>query len=404
MLRKGSSIAAAMLSALAASTGFAVAENAPGVTAAEIRIGQTMPYSGPASAYGVIGRVDTAFFKMINEHGGINGRKIVLLSEDDGYNPAKAVEQTRKLVEADHVAFIFNSLGTPSNTAIEKYLNDRHVPQIFVASGADKWGHYKDFPWTIGFQPSYRIEAEAYAKYILRVRPNAKIAILYQNDDFGKDYIVGLKEGLGAKYSTMVVKEASYEVTDPTVDTQVIALQGSGADTLVTAATPKFAAQAIRKVHSLNWKPMHFLTNVSASISAVLEPVGLEKSIGIISVAYAKDPIDPEWKDDPGLNQWRDFMKKYMPDADPTDGNYVFGYNVSWALAQVLRQCGNDLSRENIMKQAANLKSLKTPALLPTIRINTSPTNYHPIRQVQLMRWDGRSWLRFGEVLDGTGS
>jgi ABC-type branched-subunit amino acid transport system substrate-binding protein len=404
MLHKGSFIAAATLLSLAATTGLASAANAPGVTATEIRIGQTMPYSGPASAYGVIGRVDTAFFKMINDDGGINGRKIVLLSEDDGYNPAKAVEQTRKLVEADDVAFIFNTLGTPSNTAIQKYLNSKGVPQIFVASGADKWGNYKDFPWTIGFQPSYRIEAEGYAKYILRVRPNAKIAILYQNDDFGKDYIAGLKDGLGDKYATMVVKEASYEVTDPTVDTQIIALQGSGADTLLTAATPKFAAQAIRRVHALNWKPMHFLTNVSASISAVLEPVGLEKSIGIISAAYAKDPIDDEWKNDPGLNQWRAFMKKYMPDADPTDGNYVYGYNVSWALVQVLKQCGDDLSRENIMKQAANLKSVATPVLLPPIRLNTSSTNYHPIRQVQLMRWDGRGWVRFGEVLSGAGS
>jgi branched-chain amino acid transport system substrate-binding protein len=388
----------AAVAALVGISGGTRAENAPGVTATEIKIGQTMPYSGPASAYAVIGRVDAAYLKMINDQGGINGRKIVLLSEDDSYNPAKAVEMTRKLVENDHVAFIFNALGTPSNTAIQKYLNDRKIPQIFVASGADKWGNFKDFPWTIGYQPSYRTEAQIYAKYILKVRPHAKIAILYQNDDFGKDYIAGLKDVFGSKYDQMVVKVASYETSDTTLDTQVIALQASGADTLVTAATPKFAAQTIRKVYSLNWKPMHFLTNVSASISTVLEPVGLEKSVGIISAGYAKDPIDPAFKDDAGFKQWREFMRRYMPDADPTDGNYVFGYNVSMALVQVLKQCGNDLSRENIMRQATNLKDLEEPALLPGIKVSTSPTNYHPIRQMQLMRWDGRLWVRFGDI------
>jgi branched-chain amino acid transport system substrate-binding protein len=398
------SFAAAALVALTCASGVATAENAPGITATEIRIGQTMPYSGPASAYAVIGRADAAYFKMINDHGGVNGRKLVLLSEDDGYNPAKTVEATRKLVESDHVAFMFNTLGTAPNTAIEKYLNDRQIPQLFVATGADKWGNYRDFPWTIGYQPSYRTEAQVYAKYLLKVRPNAKIAVLYQNDDFGKDYLIGLKEALGVKYARMVVKEASYETSDTIVDTQIIALQGSGADTLLTAATPKFAAQAIRKVHALGWKPMHFLSNVSASISAVLEPVGLEKSVGIISIAYAKDPIDVAFKDDPGMKQWRDFMRQYMPDADPTDGNYVFGYGVSAALVQVLKQCGNDLSRANIMRQAANLRNVELPILLPGISVNTSPTNYHPIQQLQLMRWDGRAWVRFGEIIGGVGS
>jgi branched-chain amino acid transport system substrate-binding protein len=398
MLGKMYVIAAAAVATLAGTSGFALAENAPGVTATEIKIGQTMPYSGPASAYAVIGRVDAAYLRMINDQGGINGRKIVLLSEDDGYNPAKAVEVTRKLVESDRVAFIFNSLGTPSNSAIQKYLNDRKIPQLFVATGADKWGNYKDFPWTIGYQPSYRTEAQIYAKYILKVRPHAKIAIIYQNDDFGKDYIAGIKDALGNKYDQMVVKTASYETTDTTLDTQVITLHGSGADTLITAATPKFAAQTIRKVYSLNWKPMHFLTNVAASISAVLEPVGLEKSVGIISAAYAKDPIDPAFKDDAGFKQWREFMRRNMPDADPTDGNYVYGYNITMALVQVLKQCGNDLSRENIMKQAANLRDFEEPGLLPGVKVNTSPTNYHPIRQMQLMRWDGRLWVRFGDI------
>jgi branched-chain amino acid transport system substrate-binding protein len=392
---------AAALVALTGVGGVAMAENAPGVTATEIRIGQTMPYSGPASAYAVIGRTDAAFFKMINDRGGINGRKIVLLSEDDSYSPAKAVEATRKLVEQDQVAFIFNTLGTPSNTAIQKYLNDKKIPQLFINSGADKFSNYKDFPWTIAYTPSYRTEAQIFAKYILKVRPNAKIGILYQNDDFGKDYIAGFKDVLGSRYQQMVVKEASYEVTDPTLDTQIIALQASGADTLLTAATPKFAAQTIRKVYTLGWKPMFFLSQVSASISAVLEPVGLEKSIGIISAAYQKDPVDPSLKNDAGLSQWRNFMQGYMPDADPTDGNYIAGFNVGMLLVQVLKQCGNDLSRENIMRQATNIKNLELPALLPGVRVNTSPTNYHPVRQVQLMRWDGRLWVRFGDVFEG---
>jgi branched-chain amino acid transport system substrate-binding protein len=397
----GKMFVAVVATGMALAATAATAENAPGVSATEIRIGQTMPYSGPASAYAVIGKFEAAYFAMINEQGGINGRKIVLLSQDDGYNPAKAVEVTRRLVEQEQVAFIFNSLGTASNTAIEKYLNDRKVPQIFVATGADKFGNPQDFPWTIGYQPSYRTEAQVYGKYILKTRPQAKIAVFYQNDDFGKDYLRGLKDVLGDRYAQMVVKEASYEVSDTTVDNQIIALQASGADTLVSGATPKFAAMAIRKVYALGWKPMHFLTNVSVSVSSVIEPVGMEKVVGIISAAYHKEPVDQAFKDDPGLKRWRDFMRQRMPDADATDINYIFGYSTSLLLVQVLKQCGDDLSRENIMRQTANLQNIELPTLLPGIRVNTSPTNYHPVRQLQLMHWDGRSWVRFGEVLGG---
>ena len=395
--RTGLSAVAALL-ALAAT---ATAADMPGITATEIKIGNIMPYSGPASAYGVIGKGETAFWNMVNEQGGVAGHKINFITVDDGYNPAKAVEQARKLVEQDEVAFIFNSLGTPSNTAIQKYMNVKKVPQLFVATGADKWGDYKDFPWTIGWQPSYRIEAAIYAKYLLKNKPDAKLGILYQNDDFGKDYIVGMKEVLGEKYAKMVVKEVSYETTDPTVDTQIIGLQGAGVDTLLTAATPKFAAQAIRKVYDLGWKPLHLLTNVSTSVAAVMTPAGPEKGVGIISATYGKDPTDPTWKDDAGLNQWRAFMKKYMPDADMADANYVYAYGVSLTMLQVLKQCNGDFSRENIMKQVANIKGFEVPTLLPGIKVNTSPTNFHPINQMQLEKWDGKTWERFGDLITG---
>jgi branched-chain amino acid transport system substrate-binding protein len=383
--------------ALAAAS--ASAENAPGASATEIRIGQTMPYSGPASAYAVIGKFEALYFNMLNEQGGINGRKIVLLSRDDDYNPAKTLEATRRLVEEDHVAFIFGSLGTAPNTAIEKYLNDHKVPQLFVASGADKFGNHQDFPWTMGFQPSYRIEAQIYARYILKARPNAKIGVFYQNDDFGKDYIRGLKDVLGDRYAKMVVKEASYEVSDATVDSEIIALQSAGADTLVSGATPKFAAMAIRKVDALGWKPLHFLTNVSVSVSRVIEPAGPESAVGIISAIFQKDPHDPAVQDDPALAEYRQFMQRYMPDADAGDIDYIFGYSESLLLVHLLKQCGHDLSRENVMRQAANLRNVELPSLLPGIRVNTSPANYHPVQQMQLMRWSGKSWKRFGDVL-----
>ena len=389
---------------LALGAGSAMAADPPGVTATEIKIGNTMPYSGPASAYGAIGKGETAFFNMINEQGGINGRKINFITLDDGYSPPKAVEQVRRLVEQDNVAFLFNTLGTPSNTAMQKYVNQKKIPHLFLATGADKWGNYKEFPWTIGWQPSYRIEAQIYARYILKEKPNAKIGVLYQNDDFGKDYVAGLKDLLGDKYGKMVVKEVSYEVTDPTVDSQIVTLQGSGADTLVTAATPKFAAQAIRKVYDIGWKPLHFLTNVSISVGSVMTPAGPEKGVGIITGAYGKDPTDPHWKDDAGMKQWRDFMNKYLPDADQTDASYVFAYGVSLTMLQVLKQCGNDFSRENVMKQATNLHDLVLPTALPGIKVNTSPTNYHPIKQMQLQKWDGKTWQLFGDVIEGAGT
>ena len=401
MTFKTSMLTAAALLALAVP---AVAADAPGVTATEIKIGNTEAYSGPASAYGAIGKGESAFWTMINEHGGVAGRKINFISVDDGYNPAKTVEQTRKLVEQDGVAFLFNALGTPTNSAVHKYLNQKNIPQLFVATGADKWGDYKDFPWTMGWQPSYRTEAQIYAKYILKEKPNAKIAILYQNDDFGKDYVAGVKDVLGDKYAKMVVKEATYETSDPTIDSQVVTLQASGADTLITAAIPKFAAQTIRKVYDIGWRPTHFLTNVSLSVAAVMLPAGAEKGIGIITSNYGKDATDPAWKDDPGMNEWRAFMKKYMPGADMSDNNFVYAYGVSLTMLQVLKQCNGDFSRQNVMKQAANIHDLALPTALPGVKVNTSPTNFHPIRQMQLQKWDGKTWVRFGDVISGAGS
>jgi branched-chain amino acid transport system substrate-binding protein len=385
-----------------AAPGFA--DDLPGVTATEIKIGQTMPYSGPASAYGTIGKAELAYFNMINEQGGVNGRKIELMSLDDGYSPPKAVEQVRRLVEQENVAFMFNTLGTPPNSAIQKYLNEKKVPQLFVASGASKWGDPEHFHWTMGYQPDYRTEARIFGKYLLKNKPDAKIAILYQNDDFGKDYIIGLKEILGDKAKTMVVQEASYETSDPTLDSQVVSLQGSGADALLVAATPKFAAQAIRKVYDIGWKPTFLLTDVSSSVGAVITPAGPEKAVGIISANYGKDPGDPTWKDDAGLKQWRDFMAKYYPEGDVTDNNNIYGYGAAATMVQVLKQCGNDLSRENVMKQAASLNDFELPTLLPGIKISTSPTQYYPIRQMQLESWDGKSWKLFGDVISGEAS
>ncbi len=404
MVGKRSGMPAAAQLALTLAAGVASAGDTPGVTATEIKIGQTMAYSGPASAYAAIGKGEAAFFAMVNEQGGVSGHKIDFISLDDGYSPPKTVEQVRRLVEQDEVAFTFNILGTPTNTAIQKYLNSKKVPQLFVATGADKWGNYKDNPWTIGYQPSYRTEAQIYAKYILRTKPDAKIAIIYQNDDFGKDYLAGVKDVLGDKYAQMVVKEVSYETTDPTVDSQVVTLQGSGADTLITAATPKFAAQIIRKVYDIGWKPTHFLTNVSISVASVMRPAGEEKGVGIISATYGKDPTDPKWKDDPGMKQWRDFMNKYLPGADQTDANYVYAYGAGLTMLQVLKQCDGDFSRERVMKEAANLKDFDLPTLLPGIKVNTSPTNFHPLRQMQLQKWTGTTWELFGDVINGSES
>jgi branched-chain amino acid transport system substrate-binding protein len=392
---------AASAAALAARSLRAWAANAPGVSDKEIKIGQTMPYSGPASAYGAIGKAELAYFKKVNDEGGISGRMVNLLSLDDGYSPPKTVEQIRRLVEQDGVAFIFQSLGTPSNSAIQKYLNDRKVPQLFVATGATKWNDPKRFPWTMGWQPNYQTEAHIYAKYLLTDKPDAKIGILYQNDDYGKDYVIGLKDGLGDKARTMIVKEESYETSDPTIDSQIVSLQASGADTFLNATTPKFAAQAIRKSYDIGWKPLHFLNNVSISVSSVLTPAGLEKSAGVITADYRKDPTDPRWKDDAGYKQWLEFMKKYMPDADLADNDHPYGMMAAMTLVQVLKQCGNDLSRENIMKEAANLHDLEMPMLLPGIKINTAPDNFAPIKQMQLQHFDGKSWELFGDVLSG---
>jgi len=363
-----------------------------------------MPYSGPVTAFGTLGKGELAFFNMINEKGGIAGRKINFITVDDGYSPPKAVEQIRKLVEQDEVAFAFNTLGTPSNTAIQKYLNQKKVPQLFVATGADKWGNYKDNPWTIGWQPSYRTEAQIYTKYMQKEKPSAKLAILYQNDDFGKDYIAGVRDVLGKDWDKTVVKTASYETSDPTVDSQIVALQSSGADALLVAATPKFAAQAIRKVHDLNWRPMFFLTNVSISVGAVMRPAGPENAVGIITTEYLKDPTDPAWNNDPGMKEFKDFMAKYMPGADISDGGYIFAYSATYTMRHVLEQCKGDFSRENVMKQATSINGLEVPVLLPGIKVNTSPTNYHPIRAMQLQTWDGAKWVRFGEVIEGVES
>ena len=371
----------------------------PGVTAGEIKIGQSMPYSGAASAYGAIGKGEVAFFKMINEQGGINGRKVNLISYDDAYVPAKAVEMTRKLVESDSVAFIFNSVGTANNTATQKYLNDKKVPQLFVATGADKWADPVKFPWTIGWQPSYRVESKVYALNILKENANAKVCVLYQNDDFGKDYLAGLKDGLGDKYDKIVVKTASYETSDPTVDSQVVTLQGAGCDTLIAAATPKWGAGAIRKVADIGWKPKFFMSNVSISIPAVLKPAGVEKAVGLISAQYLKDPASPEFEGDPGMKEYKDFMKKYMPDHDASDTNTIFAFAVSTTLVHVLKQCGNDLSRENIMKQAASLQKFNLPVALGGIELNTSATDFRVFSQMQLAKFNGTTFERFGDIV-----
>jgi len=375
--------------------------DAPGITATEIRVGQTMPYSGPASAYGAIGKASAAYFRMINDQGGVGGRKINLISLDDGYSPPKTVEQIRRLVEKDEVAFIFNVVGTAPNSAIQKYLNEKGIPQLFVATGADKWSDYKNFRWTMSWQPSYRVEARVYGKYINENKPDAHICVLYQNDDFGKDYLLGLQDALGPSYAEKVRKTASYETTDPSVDSQVVDLKASGCDTLVTAATPKFAAQAIRKVHDIGWTPLHFMTNVSISIGAVMQPAGPEKGVGIVSGAYLKDPGDPAFQNDPAVVQWHGFMQKYLPSADAADGNYVYGYAVSETLVQVLTQCGSDLSRENILRQATSLRGFKPSLALPGLELNTSPTDYRPFSQMQLARFNGRNFERFGPVING---
>jgi len=393
----------AVFALLAGSTSGALAQKKydTGATDTEIKIGNIMPYSGPASAYGVIGKTEAAYFKMINDSGGINGRKINFISYDDGYSPPKTVEQARKLVESDEVLFIFNSLGTPPNSAIHKYMNAKKVPQLFVATGATKWNDPKDFPWTMGWQPNYQSEGRIYAKYILKEKPTAKIAVLYQNDDYGKDYLKGLKDGLGAKASSMIVAEESYETTEPTVDNHIVKLKSTGADIFFDVTTPKFAAQAIKKIAEIDWKVLHILNNVSASVGSVIKPAGFDNSQGIISAAYLKDVSDPQWNNDAGMKQFLDFLAKDFPEANKLDGSVIVGYAVAQTMVQVLKQCGDNLTRENVMKQAANLKDFRSEVLLPGIKINTSPTNFAPISQLQLMVFKGDRWNLFGDVISG---
>lgn len=395
-----SKLSAASL-ALAMTTGAALAQKKydTGASDTEIKIGNIMPYSGPASAYGVIGKTIDAYFKKVNAEGGINGRKITFISYDDGYSPPKAVEQTRKLVESDEVLLMFQPLGTPGNTAIQKYLNQKKVPQLFVATGATKWDDPKNFPWTMGWQPNYHTEGKIYAQYVMKEKPNAKIAVLYQNDDFGKDYLKGIKDGLGEKGKAMLVSESSYEVSEPTIDSHIVKLKSSGADTFINISTPKFAAQAIKKAAEIDWKPLHLLTNVSLSIGSVLTPAGLDNSKDIISAAYLKDVTDPQWKDDPGVKEFDAFLQKYFPEGNRIDSSVMFGWGVSQTMVQVLKQAGDNLTRENIMKEAANLKNLELGALLPGIKINTSPTDFAPISAIQLQKFDGKTWVRFGDVM-----
>jgi branched-chain amino acid transport system substrate-binding protein len=388
--------------AFAALSGSALAQKKydTGATDTEIKIGNIMPYSGPASAYGVIGKTEEAYFKKINAEGGIKGRKINFITYDDGYSPPKAVEQARKLVESDEVLLIFNSLGTPSNSAIQKYMNAKKVPQLFVATGATKWNDPKDFPWTMGWQPSYQSEARIYAKYLMKEKPDAKIAVFYQNDDFGKDYLKGLKDGLGAKGS-MIIAEESYETTEPTIDNHIVKLKATGADVFINISTPKFAAQAIKKIAEIEWKPLHIVSNVSASVGSVIKPAGFENAQGILSAAYAKDGADSQWDNDPGMKKFLAFLEKYYPEANKLDGSVVFGYGVAQTMVKVIEMCGDDLTRANVMKQAASLKDFTPDTLLPGVKITTTATDFAPIEQLQMMRFKGEKWDLFGDIISG---
>ncbi len=401
MITRRAALTAGLASAVAGRFSSARAADTPGVTATEIKIGNTMPYSGPASSYSVIGRTEAAYFKMANEQGGVAGRKINFISLDDGYSPPKTVEDVRQLVEEDQVDFCFQNLGTPCNSAIATYMNQNKIPQLFVGSGASMWSDYKKYPWTMGWQPNYRTEAQIYMKYMLANVKNPKLGILYQNDDFGKDYPIGARDTLGKDWDKIVVKSVSYETTDATVDSQIAELQSAGANVLLVGAIPKFAAQAIRKVYDLQWKPMFFMTNVAISVGTVMQPAGPEKSIGMLSTQYLKDPTDPAWKDDAGMNAWRAFMAKYNPSGDVTDSATVFAYGISMTMMQVLKQCKGDFSRANVMKQAESRHDVDIPILLPGIKIGTTVTDHRPIKAMQLQRWDGKTWQRFGNLIEG---
>ena len=391
-MRRAFLMGVVMLATLLAGAAVAQKKYDLGASDTEIKIGQTMPYSGPASAYGTIGKSILAYFQMVNDRGGINGRKIKIISEDDGYSPPKTVEHTRKLIEQDEVLFIFQSLGTPTNTAIQKYLNNKKVPHLFVATGATKWGDPQHFPWTMGWQPSYKTESVMYAQYLLKNKPAAKVAVLYQNDDYGKDYLHWFKDALGAQAAKMIVAEVSYEVTDPTVDSQIIKLKDSRADVFFNISTPKFAAQAIRKSYDIGWRPLHLLNSVSSSVGAVLKPAGFDKAIGIISAIFVRDSMDPQVQRSKEYADWLAFMKKYMPNADVADTLNVYAYSAAQTLEIVLRNCGDDLTRANVMKQAANLRGIQLPMLQPGITLDTGPNDFFPIEKMYLSRFNGKAW------------
>jgi branched-chain amino acid transport system substrate-binding protein len=390
--------------ALSASSAHAQKKYDPGASDTEIKIGQTVPFSGPASAYATIGKAQAAYFNMINAQGGVNGRKINLIQYDDAYSPPKAVEQVRKLVESDEVLLTFQIIGTPSNAAVQKYLNTKKVPQLFAATGASKFTDPKNFPWTLGFNPNYFVEGRIYGQYILKEYPNAKVGVLYQNDDLGKDYLNGIKSGLGDKAATMVVAEASYEVSDPTIDSQILKLKAAGTDLLFSASTPKFAAQAIKKNAELGWKPVHILDINATSVGAVMQPAGLEASKGVISVNYGKDPLDPTWKDDPGMKRYFDFMAKYFPEGDKNSNFNSYGYSTAQLMVHVLKQCGDDLTRENVLRQATNLKNVQLDLSLPGIVGNTTPNDYRVNKQLQMMKFNGERWELFGTIIEDTGA
>ncbi|WP_322516591.1 ABC transporter substrate-binding protein [Rhodopseudomonas palustris] len=392
---------AAAIAMLAASPALAQKKYGPGASDTEIKLGNTVPYSGPASAYGILGKTYAAYFKKINDEGGINGRKINLISYDDAYSPPKTVEQTRKLVESDEVLAIVGNVGTASNIAIQKYLNAKKTPQLFLATGASRWNDPKAFPWTMGWLPSYQAEAAAYAKYLLKEKPDAKIGVFYQNDDFGKDYVRGLKDGLGDKAATMIVAESSYEVSEPTVDSHIVKMKAAGADTLLSFATGKFAAQAIKKVAELGWKPLHIVPNASSSLGSVLRPAGLDNAQDLVSATFAKDPTDPQWNEDPGMKVFHAFVEKYIPEGKAMESTVLSGYSIAQTMAEALRMCGDDLSRANLMKQAASMKDVKLDGLLPGVTVNTSATDFSPIDQFQMMSFKGERWQRFGDVIKG---
>jgi len=394
-------IAAFATAIIALTSGGALAQKKydAGASDSEIKIGNIMPYSGPASAYGAIGKTEEAYFKKINAEGGINGRKISFISYDDAYAPPKAVEQIRKLVEDDEVLLVFNPLGTPSNSAIQKYLNAKKIPQLFVASGASKWNDPSSFPWTMGWQPSYQGEAHIYAKYLLKEKPDAKIGVLFQDDDFGKDYLKGLKDALGEKAAAMIVAEESYETSEPSVDNHIVKLKASGADVFFSVTTPKFAAQAIKKLAEIDWHPMHLLVSISASVGSVIQPAGYSQ--GILSAAYAKDAADPQWNNDPGMKKFTEFLQQYYPGGNKLDNSTIYGYGAAQTLVKVLQMCGDDLTRTNVMKQAASLRDFEPDTLLPGIRINTAPDDFAPIQQLRMMRFKGQNWELFGDIMSG---